>query len=194
MQIHRLDNSKLNQGSAAEISPKREWDWIFVAATLLASVLLFQFRGTIPNKGSQVTVSVTVVPRDLHELACASDRLFDGGLACEYESAAKGGGKIGARTMPIERTLAPYVTTAGAVILLTNIFAHESVRLESRERSRGRKSEQRFTVTCAVTILEKLDNAEVRFSRQDNFHVADHTWVGRAESCSIGPTARQGRQ
>ncbi len=152
----------------------RAREWQITLAALGVGLLLLAFgSGSPAAAGEPLTVSVTVVPSDARNLACASGAVVDG-VRCAFDEAE--------RPVSARAPLRPYVTVGRELVLLSGVFEQEAVGAWARRHRRG---EPRVTLECTGTHLGRVPEARVRFHPTASWDVRREIPAARVESCRI---------
>lgn len=150
--------------------------WIVALGAVLAGSLLLAFgRGSIPQAGQATTYSITVVPMDATNLACASD-LTMAGRRCAFDGRSQ--------SVTIERPLRPFVTLGRELILLSGVFESSSVAawLDAARKS---GDDTRVTLDCYAKILGTMPEVLVRWASDGPFQPEQSVVVADIEDCVV---------
>lgn len=136
-------------------------------------------RGIGPGK--TVTVDITLVTADAHDLACAGD--FEvGGARCAFDRRGDPWKE------PPQRLLAPYMTTNNVLLLVQDLFAEPAVarRLEDEPPAGKSRSElRRFVARCKFHAEQKVRDFYVRWTPTQSWGHRGDAWAGRVSDCVI---------
>jgi hypothetical protein len=160
---------------------RREW-LVVVGALALGAALLLLSRGRPLADTKRVSVAVTLITSDRHEVACALDGEVLG-FRCGYGSNHE-------RVNPPpskEKLLGPYVSVDRHVVLVPALFEQPEIlaRYEREPpRSKARSRLVRFTATCQVDLLTRVPKVDVRFGR-GKWSTENDVWLAKAHSCSV---------
>ncbi|HVZ71176.1 MAG TPA: hypothetical protein VHJ20_02275 [Polyangia bacterium] len=129
------------------------------------------------HRGDKNFIEITLVPADQTNLACASDKVAEGGLHCAFGADKKP--RPDANTPGT--TLSPYCTLSGDMFLGANLW-------ESIAKSGTPMPTTRFTVLCDFDIVGGLHSAALRWKPDGPFEAAQKTLpVGTLHDCTIPP-------
>lgn len=157
-----------------EIFADRRWQ--VAAGTLLVATLIFFFgRGTIPKSGESTSYAITVVPLDALALACSSN-LAMSGKRCGFDEQTRPTG--------VQKPLRPFVTTGRELLLLSGVFESSSVAdwLAAAKRS---GSDARVTLNCYARILGTMKKVSVRWAPDGPFQPEHNVMSADIEDCVV---------
>lgn len=143
-----------------------------------ALLLLVFGRGKLLAPGDEFAVSITVVPEDSSELDCESSEAFRE-LRCAYP-AGRGSQPDGGAGV----VLRPYVSTAGKLIVLSDVFKTPAVAEWLREAQRTHSS-QRATLACRARHLGTFTRVGVRFDRNATFEPHQKVLAAKTLACTL---------
>lgn len=151
-------------------------DWMIAASVIIgAAGLLIGGRGQASSPGSQMPLSITVVPADATNLDCSSDAHF-GAVRCNFDASG--------RQEPVDQPLRPYVTTGRELYLLSGVFEQPEVS-QWLQRARATGSSARVTIDCDATMLGQLGSVPVRWQTGAAFAPEQNVPVARVSNCRI---------
>jgi hypothetical protein len=162
--------------------PKREW-LVVLGALVVGAGLLFFTRGRAFSGGEHVSLQITLITSDRHELACGLDHPV-AGLRCAF-------GADGQPVTPAPekgQLLAPYMTPDRRLLLVPALFEQPALSARyDREVPTGRPRQRlkRFVATCQMELLAKVPQAKVRFGKRGNWDQISDVWVARPASCTV---------
>lgn len=159
-----------------KVTAESRRDWLIAAAAIMGAVgLLICGRGQASSPGSQVPISITVVPADATNLDCSSDARF-GPVRCNFDASG--------RQDPVDQPLRPYVTTGRELYLLSGVFEQPEVN-QWLQRARATGNSARVTVDCEATMLGQLGSVPVRWQTGAAFAPEQNVPVARVSNCRI---------
>jgi hypothetical protein len=152
----------------------RSW-WVALGAILLGSLLFAFGRGSLPKPGQSTTYTITVVPSDARNLACASDTTLSG-RRCGFDEKA--------HAVAGERPLQPYVTVGREVVLLSGVFESGSVAAW-RAAAQRTGDDTRVTLNCYARILGAMPEVSVRWAVDGAFRPEHGLMSADIEDCVV---------
>ena len=151
--------------------------WAFAGAVVALSVALLAWgRGRAPAVGSQVPLSITVIPQDAVNLDCASNTIF-GGARCNFDPY----GRLQAEGQP---ALRPFVSTSRELFLLAGVFEQPEV-MQWLTQARYSGSGARVTLNCQATLLGTLGTVGVRWQQGAAFANESNVPVASVRNCKV---------
>jgi len=162
--------------------PKTEW-LVVLGALVLGAGLLFLTRGGPQGGGDGVSLRITLITSDRHDLACALDDAV-AGLRCAYRS-------DGTAVEPVpaaDQLLAPYMTPDRRLLLVPGLFEQPAITArydQEKPIGRPRQRLKRFVATCQMQLLTKVPQAKVRFGKRGNWDQVADTWIAKPTNCSV---------
>jgi hypothetical protein len=152
--------------------------WSIALGTLVVAALLFAFgRGSLSERGSQITYTITVVPSDAHNLNCALGGSING-QQCGFDE--------GKSPRTVAEPLRPYVTTHRELLLLKGVFESADVA-HWLSAARTRNDDSRVTLECQVSTLGVVPKVFVRWSDDGAFQPEENVMAGTVNRCTLQP-------
>lgn len=162
--------------------PKREW-LIVLGAVLLGAGLLFFTRGRSWSGGERVSLAITLITSDRHDLACALEQDVMG-LSCAFREPERPAVPPAAAS----ELLAPYMTPDRRMLLVPGLFEQPALSARyDREKPTGRARQRlkRFVATCQMELVSKVPQAKVRFGKRGNWDQVSDVWVAKPSGCTV---------
>lgn len=165
-----------------EAEPKnRRIEWSLVVVAALAAVPLWLWRGG-GGPGTVIEVPLTLVTADKHALTCALNRPV-GRYRCAFSAP-----DAAWPTPPSPAdTLTQYLTTERRLLLIPGLFEQPALRARyESERPQGRRLSElhRFTATCRVRLLEKVQWVHTRWAKRGKWDRSEGAWVVEPLGCT----------
>jgi hypothetical protein len=124
--------------------------------------------------GGKQMIEITLVKQDKENLACASEKTFQG-LRCAYDGAKR---PWPSGTVEPRSVLSPYNTIKNELFMAAGLWQNPVLA--------GSLPVNRFTVVCNYEIVAVSRNAGLRWSPKGNFEPQKNTVpVGRLTDCMI---------
>lgn len=158
-------------------------EWLIVLAGLLLAVPIWFWRGHIAGTSDQIEVDITLVSSDRDDLACGLKREVSG-LRCAFLD----DGKDMSQDISADHTLAPYLTKSRQLFLIPNLFGQPALAQRyEKEATHGtqRTKLKRFTAHCELTLVEKVQDVSVRWTRKSKMDRFGDGWVAQVKQCVI---------
>jgi hypothetical protein len=156
-------------------------DWTIALAGMILATVVWISRGRAAREGAIETFVITVVPVDRSELACDARQPI-GSLQCQYDGS---GHLLGAATpTTIDRWLHPYVTTGGALILLSGVFTERQVA-DWIAGAIAAGSSERVILTCRARIAGASGPVRVRWNNHGPWETQDGLVAATVDDCSV---------
>ncbi|MBW2528698.1 MAG: hypothetical protein JRI23_31275 [Deltaproteobacteria bacterium] len=143
--------------------------------------------------GDSVDVSITLVTTDVKDLACASEKEFDG-LHCGFADKRKAHPK-GADPRTDGNVLQPYTTTDRLQFMAAGMWVEPEIKAKLDKENWDNPS-PRFTVNCKYKVAGKIDDAHVRWKPEHGWLAdpASDWYVGKLSECKIRRSGRAVRR
>jgi hypothetical protein len=151
-------------------------EWVLVGLVGVGSLLLFSVRGRGAAAGDIISASITLVPSDRGELACALAENVG-----PYRCAFSDGTSQSVPAPAVENTLTPCLTTARAPFLVAGLFEEPTVRNYLSTST----DDQRFTAVCSLKLVASVPAYAVRFRADAAWGKAGPAWVAQPLSCRV---------
>jgi hypothetical protein len=122
--------------------------------------------------GGTHLIEITLIPQDVHNLACSSDNEFDG-LRCGFH---RNGAPFGSAGSDDETTMRPYNTVKNELFLAAGLWSSATMR--------GTIPKERFSITCNYSIVGVTKSVSLRWGPTAPFGpVQASVPVGRLSNC-----------
>jgi hypothetical protein len=156
-------------------------DWTIAVAGIILAAVVWISRGRAAREGAIETFVITVVPVDRAELACDARHPI-GSLQCQYD----GRGHLVGEATPTtnDRWLHPYVTTGGALLLLSGVFTETHVA-DWIAGAMAAGSSERVTLTCRARIAGTSGPVRVRWNDQGPWEDKDGLVAAAVDGCLV---------
>lgn len=177
--------------------------WIFLGVTsLMSGVYLTMTTGETARQavkpesltptdlapGRVIDAGITLITADAFGLSCGSDTKVAGEYHCAFGTNGTAYKSADGAPSKPEQVLSPYMTVDNVLFLIPGLWQQPVLkkRLEDEPPSkftREQLEERRFTVTCKLKVVEKLQNFKVRWSPTQSWGDRDQAWVGTVTDC-----------
>jgi hypothetical protein len=154
-----------------------------IAASVVAGVALWSWRGRVPGRGASIVASINLVTTDRDDLACASRQAF-GRYRCGFRAPGQPWPDQPARA----DLLAAYYTVNQQLMVIPGLFEQPAVAARyAAEEARGlpRDLRPRFIATCRLQLLGDMHHFETRWLRTGAFNPQDEAWVAVPSDCRV---------
>lgn len=148
------------------------------------------------EQGKDYDLSITLITADARDLACASDTKV-GDLHCGFTlNGRPWKDPEGTQGKPSD-VLVPYMTHDNVLFLIAGLWQEPALekrlkeepyeeRVDGGELKRWERDQlRRFTATCKVNLVEKMETFKTRWELGKPFGDGRNTWVGKPRDCKI---------
>ncbi len=140
------------------------------------------------HEGAEIDAPITLVTADKQDLACASDKEFEG-YHCAFKTPEDTWPDLDTRD-PEQRKkmLVPYMTVDDVMFLIPGLFEQPSVDERYRDelpRARSRDKLERFTAQCKLKVRKQWEGVMVRWSPKAEWQGPQKVWIGEVSNCQV---------
>lgn len=130
--------------------------------------------------GGVVNADLTLITSDRGDVACLSEKTVER-YACEFSTEATN------RKFPERDTLRPYMTRDRRVYLIPGLFLepHLEKRYQSEPPQRSRDQLRRFTATCKLKPVGRLEGFKLRWAANGKWSEPQDADVATVIGCQV---------
>ncbi len=145
--------------------------WIFVSWSKYSTH--YAQSSDVWRVGGTHLIEITLIPEDVRNLACSSDKEFDG-LRCGFH---RDGSAFGSSGADDETTIRPYNTVKNELFLASGLWSSATMRGPVMPK-------ERFSITCNYSIVGVTKSVSLRWGPTAAFGpVQTSVPVGRLSNC-----------
>ena len=139
-------------------------------------------------KDAVIDAPVTLVTADKFDLACASEKEFEG-YHCAFTKPDEPWPDLDATNAEQrKKLLVPYMTVDDVLFLIPGLFEDPAIDERYRDelpKKRSRDRLERFTAQCKLKLRTELDGVMVRWNPKGEWQGPKKVWIGEASNCQV---------